>query len=81
MTFTQTAHNLSASLVQFGYNPNAVGARNLAMVNDMVTQHAALMAYNDVAFMLIPVLLASLALIFLLPKRGYVEDWPEEQSH
>jgi MFS transporter, DHA2 family, multidrug resistance protein len=80
MTFTQTTHNLSASLVQFGYNPNAVGERNLAMVNQMVNQHAGLMAYNDVAFMLIPVLLASLLLVFLLPKQGYVADWAAEPS-
>jgi hypothetical protein len=49
--------------------------------NATVNKHANLMAYNDVAFILIPVLLASLALIFLLPKHGYVEDWPQEQSH
>ena len=51
------------------------------MVNAMVNRHANLMAYNDVSFMVIPILLASLALIFLLPKQGYVEDWPAEQSH
>src|SRR5215469_7840535 len=70
-----------ASLMRYGYNPNAVGTRDLAMVNAMVNRHANLMAYNDVSFMVIPILLASLALIFLLPKQGYVEDWPEEQSH
>jgi MFS transporter, DHA2 family, multidrug resistance protein len=78
-SFMQVNRDYSASLMQYGYNSNAVGTRDLAMVNAMVNRHANLMAYNDVAFILIPVLLASLAMIFLLPKHGYVEDWPEEQ--
>lgn len=80
-TFMQINRDYGASLMQYGYNSSAVGTRNLEMVNAMVNRHANLMAYNDVAFILIPVLLASLALIFLLPKHGYVEDWPEEQPH
>jgi MFS transporter, DHA2 family, multidrug resistance protein len=77
----QVDQGYSATLMRYGYNPNAVGKRDLAMVDAMVNRHANLMAYNDVSFMVIPILLASLALMFLLPKHGYVEDWPEEQSH
>lgn len=77
----QVDQGYSATLMRYGYNPNAVGKRDLAMVDAMVNRHANLMAYNDVSFMVIPILIASLALMFLLPKHGYVEDWPEEQPH
>jgi hypothetical protein len=38
------------------------------------------MAYNDVALMLIPVLLVSLLLVLLLPKQGYVPETTAEAA-
>ncbi|MGH7924330.1 MAG: DHA2 family efflux MFS transporter permease subunit [Candidatus Binatus sp.] len=79
-TYLQAAHDFSSALMQYGYNPNAIGSRDLAMVNSMVNKSATLMAYNDVAFLLIPVLLASLLLVFLLPNKGYVPETQPGQS-
>jgi MFS transporter, DHA2 family, multidrug resistance protein len=81
MNLPQISQGYSSMLTQYGLNSNAIGNRNLAMVNAMVNQHATLMAYNDVALMLIPVLLASLLLVFLLPKQGYVPEPGAEPAH
>jgi len=40
----------------------------------MINRHATIMAYNDCFYVLVPVLLLSLLLLFLLPKQGYVPE-------
>jgi MFS transporter, DHA2 family, multidrug resistance protein len=75
--FTTAEQGFSADLRGYGFNSNAIGSRNLAMANTMVNRHATIMAYNDVFYMVVPVLLLSLLFLFLLPNRGYVEELPE----
>ena len=74
--FVRADQGYTATLLRYGFNSATVGTRDLAMVNSVVNRHATILAYNDVFFLLIPVLLASLLLVFLLPSRGYI---PEHQ--
>src|SRR5579862_6788626 len=72
--FTRTDLGIVQSLQSYGYNSAAIVVRDLGLINNMVNHNAAIMAYNDCFYALVPVLLASLLLLFLLPKRGYVPD-------
>ena len=65
---------ISQSLQNYGYNSAAIGGRDLSLINGMINRNATIMAYNDCFYMLVPVLLVSLALLFLLPKHGYVAE-------
>jgi MFS transporter, DHA2 family, multidrug resistance protein len=79
-TFTRMDQGITQSLQSYGYNSAAIGGRDLSVINNMINHNAAIMAYNDCFYALVPVLLASLLLLFLLPKRGYVPD-SETVSH
>jgi MFS transporter, DHA2 family, multidrug resistance protein len=48
--------------------------RDLAMLNAMINGQSTMMAYNDSFWMLVPMLLITLPLIFLLPNRGVPDD-------
>ncbi|MHB8382309.1 MAG: MFS transporter, partial [Candidatus Binataceae bacterium] len=48
--------------------------RDLAMLNSMINGQSTMMAYNDSFWMLVPMLLITLPLIFLLPNRGVPEE-------
>jgi len=72
--FSRIDRGIAQSLQSYGYNSAAVGGRDLSLVNNMINHNATIMAYNDCFYALVPVLLASLLLLFLLPKRGYVPE-------
>jgi hypothetical protein len=44
------------------------------MLNSMINGQSTMMAYNDSFWMLVPMLLITLPLIFLLPNRGVPDD-------
>jgi DHA2 family multidrug resistance protein len=48
--------------------------RDIAMLNSMINGQSTMMAYNDCFWLLVPLLLVSLPLIFLLPNRGVPDD-------
>lgn len=73
--FRRADMGITSSLHQLGLS--TAGGRDLAMLNGVVNRHATIMAYNDVFYMVVPVLLASMLLLFLLPRQGYV---PEGQA-
>ncbi|HLI80007.1 MAG TPA: DHA2 family efflux MFS transporter permease subunit [Candidatus Binataceae bacterium] len=72
--FLQMDQSLKSSLQSYGYNSAAIGGRDLGLINTMVNRHATIMAYNDVFYLVVPVLLLSLLMLFLLPKHGYVPE-------
>ncbi len=79
-TFLRMDQGISQSLQNYGYNAAAIGGRDLSLINGMINRNATIMAYNDCFYVLVPVLLVSLALLFLLPKHGYVAE-SEAASH
>ena len=56
-------------LRQAGMNPQAIHRTGLALVNAQVTRQATMMAYNDVAWVMGGLFLATLPLALLLPSR------------
>jgi DHA2 family multidrug resistance protein len=72
--FLQMDRAFSQSLQNYGYNSAAIGGRDLKLINNMINRHATIMAYNDCFYVLVPVLLLSMLLLFLLPKHGYVAE-------
>jgi hypothetical protein len=72
--FVQMDQGLNHMLQSYGYNSAAIGGRDLSLINNMINRHATIMAYNDCFYVLVPVLLVSLALLFLLPRHGYVAE-------
>ncbi len=72
--FLRMDQGLTQSLRSYGYNSAAIGGRDLSLINGMINRNATIMAYNDCFYVLVPVLLVSLALLFLLPKHGYVAE-------
>jgi DHA2 family multidrug resistance protein len=48
--------------------------RDLAMLNSMINGQSTMMAYNDTFFLLVPLLVVALPLIFMLPNRGVPDD-------
>ncbi len=72
--FTQMDQGVTQTLRNYGYNSTAIGGRDLSLINSMINRNATIMAYNDCFIALVPVLLLSMALLFLLPKRGYVPE-------
>ena len=79
-TFMRMDQGLTHSLQSYGYNSAALGGRDLSLLNNMLNRNATIMAYNDCFYLLVPVLLLSMLLLFLLPKRGYVPE-SEMASH
>ncbi len=79
-TFMRMDQGLTHSLQSYGYNSAAIGGRDLSLLNNMLNRNATIMAYNDCFYLLVPVLLLSMLLLFLLPKRGYVPE-SEMASH
>lgn len=64
-----TAHaGLAAALVQRGVPPAAAGAKATALIAGFADQQAGLMAYNDAAFVVGLLFLATLPLVFLFPR-------------
>ena len=78
--FLQMEQGLSHTLQNYGYNSAAIGGRDLGLINNLINRHATIMAYNDCFYALVPVLLVSMLLLFLLPKRGYLAE-SEMASH
>jgi DHA2 family multidrug resistance protein len=78
--FQRMDRGLTQSLQNYGYNSAAIGGRDLSLISNMINRNATIMAYNDCFYILVPVLLASLLLLPLLPKRGYVPE-AEAASH
>ncbi len=72
--FAQMDRSLRGAFQAYGYNSAAIGRSDLDFVNRMVNRQATSMAYNDVFYLMVPVLLLCLLLLFLLPKQGYVAD-------
>jgi DHA2 family multidrug resistance protein len=72
--FLQMDQGLTQTLRSYGYNSAAIGGRDLSLINNSINRHASIMAYNDVFYMVVPVLVLALLAIVLLPKRGYVPD-------
>jgi MFS transporter, DHA2 family, multidrug resistance protein len=66
--FTYHAH-LTERLVQSGGDPVAAPQKALALVNAEVNRQAAMLAYNDLAWTLGVMFLATLPLLFLLRRR------------
>ncbi|MGH7780322.1 MAG: hypothetical protein ACREQR_10895, partial [Candidatus Binataceae bacterium] len=48
--------------------------RDIAMLNSLINGQSTMMAYNDCFWLMVPLLLTSLPLILLLPRRGVPED-------
>jgi len=78
--FLQMDQGLSHMLQNYGYNSAAIGGRDLGLINNIINSHATIMAYNDCFYALVPVLLVSMLLLFLLPKHGFVAE-SEMASH
>lgn len=75
-TFMHADRSFASRFRMSAYGPSLTGGRNMAMLNQMVNRSATVMAFNDVFFMMVPVLLASLPLLFLLPRRAYLGETP-----
>lgn len=72
--FAQMDQSLKGAFKAYGYNPAAIGRSDLDLMNTIVNRHATSMAYNDVFYLMLPVLALSLLMLFLLPKHGYVAN-------
>ncbi len=55
-------------------NPVGFPGRSLMVLNDAINRHATMLAYNDAFFIVVPMFLLVLPLLFLLPVHGYVPD-------
>lgn len=73
-SFLQIEQGFGHSLQSYGYNSDEIGGRDLGLINNLINRHATIMAYNDYFYALVPVLLVSMLLLFLLPKHGYVAE-------
>jgi MFS transporter, DHA2 family, multidrug resistance protein len=78
--FQRMDRGLTQRLQNYGYNSAAIGGRDLSLISNMINRNATIMAYNDCFYVLVPVLMLSMFLLFLLPKRGYVPE-TEAASH
>jgi DHA2 family multidrug resistance protein len=67
--WTTFQHQAAAMLSQAGLNPTTVKQTGLALINLLVSRQAAMMAYNDVAWVMGLMFLATLPLALLLPSR------------
>ena len=72
--FLRMDQSLIQNLRSYGYSSAAIGGRDLEIINGMINRHATIMAYNDCFYVLVPVLLVSMLLLFLLPKRSDVAE-------
>jgi DHA2 family multidrug resistance protein len=68
-TYLSYHAQLTARLVQGGGDPVAAPHRALALVNTEVNRQAAIMAYNDLAWVFGVMFLGTLPLLFLLSRR------------
>jgi DHA2 family multidrug resistance protein len=67
--FTQAHGALGSFLSQSGVPPTSAPLTALGLLNQLVDQQAGVMAYNDAAWFVAILLLASLPLLFILPGR------------
>jgi DHA2 family multidrug resistance protein len=77
VAFQQHAASL---LAQAGLNPAAIKQTGLGLVNLLVSRQAAMMAYNDVSWIMGLMFLATLPLAFLLPSRKKIEQRQREMN-
>ncbi|MDA8142150.1 MAG: DHA2 family efflux MFS transporter permease subunit, partial [Desulfobacteraceae bacterium] len=70
----------AALLGHAGLNPAALKQGGLALINLLVSRHAAMMAYNDVSWIMGGMFLATLPLAFLLPSRQKIAQRQQEMN-
>ena len=68
--YLRSSADFTARLLHFGYNSAATSDRSLAMVNALVNRQSAMMAYNDVNWLVAVMALAVLPLVLLLPRKS-----------
>ena len=69
-SYLRSSADFTARLLHFGYNSAATSDRSLAMVNALVNRQSAMMAYNDVNWLVAVMALAVLPLVLLLPRKS-----------
>ncbi|HVA80829.1 MAG TPA: DHA2 family efflux MFS transporter permease subunit [Candidatus Binataceae bacterium] len=69
-TFRSADNGYRAFLSGAGLQSAPGQRRDIAILNSMINGQSATMAYNDCFWLLVPLLLITLPLIFLLPRRG-----------
>ncbi|MGO9606901.1 MAG: DHA2 family efflux MFS transporter permease subunit [Candidatus Binataceae bacterium] len=68
--FQSVERGFRSMLMGQGLSTSAGQRRDLAMVNAEINRQSTMMAYNDCFWLLVPMFLLALPLIFLLPKEG-----------
>jgi MFS transporter, DHA2 family, multidrug resistance protein len=68
--YVQLSVGFKTQLVHHGLNAAATAGSSIAMMNQMVNQHATMMAYNDSNWLVAVAALAVVPLVFLLPRAG-----------
>src|SRR5208282_4343653 len=68
--FQSVERGFRSMLMGHGLSTSAGQRRDLAMVNAEINRQSTMMAYNDCFWLLVPMFLLALPLIFLLPKEG-----------
>jgi DHA2 family multidrug resistance protein len=69
-TFRRADMEFRNALLSAGLRSAPGMRRDLAMVNSMINRQATMMAYNDCFWLVVPMFLIVLPLLFLLPKEG-----------
>ncbi len=69
--FRETRSNLSSYLAHDAFNPLPAPRQGLDMINAILNRQASMMAYNDVFFLVMLIVILVLPVVLLLPRRGY----------
>ena len=68
--YVQLSSGFKTQLVHHGFNAAATAGSSMAMMNQMINQHATMLAYNDSNWLVGIAALAVVPLVFLLPRHG-----------
>lgn len=72
--FRSTDRGFRGFLASNGYQAEPSQRRDMAMLNSIINGQSTMMAYNDCFWLMVPMLLATIPLLLLLPRRGVPED-------